>query len=234
MAFIAANLALEFIGGPGFAKRYVYYTTDSMATVQASGYFSTPPSAFAPGIGDVIEVRVVDAVNPATRTALTGVQRLVVATNDGTTVTTTQESASGQVVNTTATTLTITRALHADRMVTINSAAPIAITMPQATGTGARYRFFIGTVATATSHTIKVANATDVMAGYAFCVVTTTTVLDSFKTSATSDTISLNGTTLGGVVGDRIEIIDVATGVFSVLMYTAPTGTEATPFSASV
>lgn len=137
-------------------------------------------------------------------------------------------------VATTATTLTITAAAHAGRTVAINSTAPIAITLPQATATGNKYRFFIGVVATATSHTIKVANATDVMAGYAFCVTTSSDNAEGFKTSATSDTITLNGTTLGGVVGDMVEIEDVKTGVFSVKLFTAPTGTEATPFSATV
>jgi hypothetical protein len=140
----------------------------------------------------------------------------------------------GAPVATTATSLTITAAAHANRTVVVNSTAAIAVTLPQATGTGNKYKFFIGVAATATSHTIKVANATDVMAGYAFCVTTTTDNAEGFKTSATSDTITLNGTTLGGVVGDTVEIEDVKTGVFSVRLCTAPTGTEATPFSATV
>ena len=142
----------------------------------------------------------------------------------------------GGIVATTAgaTTLTITAASHAGRTVTLNNTAPIAVTLPQATGTGSRYRFWVGVVATATASTIKVANATDVMAGYAFCVTTSSDNAEGFKTSASSDTISLNGTTLGGVVGDIIDIEDVKTGVFAVRMFTAPTGTEATPFSASV
>lgn len=234
MAYIAANMALSFVGGPGFAKEFIYFTTDSMPTVQASGYFATPASAFAPGIGDIIEVHVVDAVAPASRTSVTGIQRLMVATNDGTTITTVQERAAGQIVNTTATTLTVTRALHDGRIVTISAAAPIAITLPQATGTGARYRFFVAVVATATAHTIKVANATDVMAGFQFTVTTTATNVEGFATSATSDTITLNGTTQGGIVGDQIEIVDMATGVFAVTVLSSSTGTEATPFSASV
>jgi hypothetical protein len=137
-------------------------------------------------------------------------------------------------VATTATTLAVTAAAHAGRTVVVNSTAAIAVTLPQALGTGNKYKFFIGVAATATSHTIKVANATDVMAGYAFCVTTTSDNAEGFKTSATSDTITLNGTTLGGVVGDTVEIEDVKTGVFSVRLCTAPTGTEATPFSATV
>lgn len=142
--------------------------------------------------------------------------------------------ATSTPVDTTATTLTITAAAHANRTVTISSAAPIAITLPQATGTGNKYRFVVAVAATGTASTIKVANATDVMMGYAFAVTTTSDNAEGFKTSATSDTISLNGTTLGGVVGDIYEIEDVVSGKFSVKCFTAPTGTEATPFSATV
>lgn len=235
MAFSNANLALIFVGGAGRAKRWSYITTDTLPTVQASGYFDSTVSAML-DIGDTIDVTVVDAVAPASRAAVSGVVSLVVAGISGTTVTTTQDSvgAIGKIVATTATTLTVTAALHADRTVVVNSAAPIAITLPQALGTGNKYRFFVGVVATGTAHTIKVANATDVLSGYALCVTTTTDNAEGFKTTATDDTISINGTTKGGVVGDVIEIEDVATGVFSVQMRTAPTGTEATPFSATV
>jgi len=139
---------------------------------------------------------------------------------------------SARIVNTTATTLSITEASHDGKIVTINSASPIAVTLPAASGSGAKFEFIIGTVATATPHTIKVANTTDVMAGVAL-VAATTTIL-GWATTATDDTISLDGTTTGGIVGDRIEITDVASGVFAVQMFIAETGTEATPFSATV
>lgn len=138
------------------------------------------------------------------------------------------------VVNTTATTLTITQALHGNRMVTVSSAAPIAVTLPQATGTGAVYKFQMQVAATGTSSTIKVANATDVMQGVSWCLTTSAANVVGYGTSATSDTISLNGTTTGGVVGDIIEITDIKTGFFSVKMFSSPTGTTATPFSATV
>lgn len=143
------------------------------------------------------------------------------------------QSAAG-VVDTTATTLTVTATQHAGKVVTISSAAPIAVTLPQATGTGNRYRFNVRVAATATAHTIKVANATDVMSGIVYCLTTSTDNVIGYKTTATDDTISLNGTTKGGVVGDWIEIIDIKTGFFQVMASTAPTGTTATPFSATV
>lgn len=140
----------------------------------------------------------------------------------------------GAVVNTTATTLSVTAASHAGKVITISSAAPIAVTLPQATGTGNTYRFQMQVAATATGHTIKVANATDIMQGIVMGLTTSSDNVIGYKATATDDTITLNGTTLGGVVGDVIEITDVKTGFFSVKGFTAPTGSTATPFSATV
>jgi hypothetical protein len=143
-------------------------------------------------------------------------------------------SGAAGVVDTTATALTVTATQHAGKIVTISSAAPIAITLPQATGTGNRYRFNVRVVATGTAHTIKVANATDVMSGIVYALTTSSDNVIGYKTTATDDTISLNGTTKGGVVGDWIEIVDIKTGFFQVNASTAPTGSTATPFSATV
>lgn len=138
------------------------------------------------------------------------------------------------LVATTATQLTITAALHNMKTVRISSAAPIAIVLPQATGTGDRYRFVMGVVATGTAHTIKVANATDVMQGYAYYLTTSSDNVIGYKATATDDTISLNGTTKGGYVGDTVEIVDINTGVFQVNIIGNATGSTATPFSATV
>lgn len=134
-----------------------------------------------------------------------------------------------------ATTLTVTQATHANRTVVLNNTAPIAVTLPQATGTGARYKFQLQVAATGTASTIKVANATDVMQGVSWTFSDNAAqAVIGWATSATSDTISLNGTTLGGLPGDIIEIEDVKTGFFSVKCFVSATGTEATPFSATV
>ena len=142
--------------------------------------------------------------------------------------------ASARIVNTTATTLTITEALHDGKIVTISSAAPIAITLPAATGSGARFVFVLAVAATATAHTIKVANTADAIAGVSLVVTTTSSNTEGWATTATDDTITINGTTKGGVKGDIIEIIDVASALFHVNMRGSATGTEATPFSATV
>ena len=57
----------------------------------------------------------------------------------------------------------------------------------------------------------------------------------SFNTAADSDTITMNGTTTGGVsIGDEITLIDIASNQYMVKGILTASGTEATPFSASV
>lgn len=143
-------------------------------------------------------------------------------------------SAGVGVVNSTATQITLTAASHAGKILTVSATAPCAIVLPQATGTGHTYRLNIRVAATATSHTIKVANSTDILSGTVLALTTSSANVIGYKTTATDDTITLDGTTLGGVVGDQIEIVDIKTGIFQVCMVTAPTGSTATPFSATV
>lgn len=141
---------------------------------------------------------------------------------------------AGGVVDTTATTLAVTQATHSGRTVTVSSTAPIAITLPQATGTGATYRFNLRVAATATQHTIKVGNSTDVMSGVYMSLCTTAATLITFATSATSDTITLNGTTTGGYIGATFTIRDIKTGFFEIVGIDTCASTTTTPFSASV
>ena len=137
-------------------------------------------------------------------------------------------------VSVTGATLTCTKDVHAGRTTVISAVAGCAVTLPAATGTGSVYRFVIGSTITSNSTTIKVANATDVMSGRAFVISDGAAAVLGYATTSTSDTITLNGTTLGGLAGDHIEIIDAITGTFAVRVFTAATGTEATPFSATV
>ncbi len=136
------------------------------------------------------------------------------------------------VVATTATSLTVTKALHANRTVMITSATPIAVAMPAATGTGDVYTFIIGVAATATPHSIA-ALTTDVVEGIHWVLTTTSDAVVGFITSATSDKIELNGTTKGGLPGERWVWIDSETGTWNVHGWGKSTGSHATPFAAS-
>ncbi len=109
------------------------------------------------------------------------------------------------------------------------------LVVPAATGTGNVYTFVTKALATSNSHVIKVANATDVLSGSLTVVDNADGTATTFGTVAASDTITLNRTTTGSVkIGERINIVDVAAGYFSVTGTVIATGSEATPFSATV
>jgi hypothetical protein len=139
-----------------------------------------------------------------------------------------------RVANATASTLTVTQDLHDGKVITLNRAAGIAVTLPAPTGSGAVYRFFVGTTVTSNTTTIKVPHSSDTMRGNAIVAQDAGDTVVVFEAGATADTITLNGTTTGGLVGDWIELVDVATDLFSVKAVLAATSTEATPFSATV
>lgn len=131
--------------------------------------------------------------------------------------------------------LAVTEALHDGKTILLDTAAGTTCTLPASSGSGARFRFVISTVATSNSHIIKVANATDVMSGVILMANDTDASTSAFETAATSDTITLNRTTTGSTIkGEWVELEDIAAGVWAVRGVLAGTGVEATPFSATV
>ena len=137
-------------------------------------------------------------------------------------------------VSATAATLTVTAASHAGKTIVLNRAAGVAVTLPAATGSGNAYHFSVGTAVTSNANTIKVADATDVMGGAIVVGSVTDGSATAFATQATSDTISMNGTTTGGLVGGLVTLVDIAANVYAVSGSLSGSGSEATPFSATV
>lgn len=142
-------------------------------------------------------------------------------------------SGSGSLVSVTAD-VTLTSASHAGRTMVFDIASGATVTLPAASGTGNVYKFFVKTTVTSNSYKIQVANANDTMAGLAIVSNDESATADIFATVAASDTITMNGTTTGGILGATVEIQDVASNVFSVLTRSEASGSEATPFSAAV
>jgi hypothetical protein len=142
-------------------------------------------------------------------------------------------SGSDSLVSVTAS-ATLTAASNAGRTMNLNVASGATVTLPAASGTGNIYRFFVQTTVTSNSYIIQVANSNDTMAGVAIVANDGGNTASIFETVAASDTITLNGSTTGGILGGTIEIQDVAANKFSVVARGAATGTEATPFSAAV
>lgn len=138
------------------------------------------------------------------------------------------------VVTLSSATVTLTNAGHAGQMLVLDRAAGVTATLPAATGSGARFNFRVKTSVTSNAYIIQVANASDVMTGTAELFQDAADTIVGFATASTSDTITMNGTTTGGLLGAHVDVVDIATNLWHVRLVSDASGTEATPFSAAV
>ena len=138
------------------------------------------------------------------------------------------------VVTLTDATVALTEASHAGKFIALSRAAGQALTLPAATGSGVQFEFFVLTTITSNSTTIKVANSTDVLRGHAVQPADAGSTMNGWEASSTDDTITFNGSTTGGIAGDIVRLVDIAAGYWFVQLIGSATGTEATPFSATV
>jgi len=122
--------------------------------------------------------------------------------------------------------------IHGNTVTSLNAAAGLTVTLPAASGSGMVYDIFVGTTVTSNSYVIQVASASDVIQGG--LGVSTDAAGVVIPTASTSDTITMNGSTTGGLIGSNLRLKDVASGVWSVSGVLLSTGVEATPFSAAV
>jgi len=200
-----------YTGTPGAAPIYVD-SDDNIIKVIPAGSGST-------------EVQVIDASSAQTLTNKTLTSPSF--TNPSIAGNTPVAYASG-------TSLSLTQATHANRVVYVTDVAS-AYVLPAATGTGDKYTIHLGATQTGAG-TIKVANATDVMAGTAVLFADAGDTVVGFNTAADSDTIDLLGTSnsTGGMIGALYEFWDVASGIWATRIVSDAGGSEATPFSATV
>jgi hypothetical protein len=132
-------------------------------------------------------------------------------------------------------TLTLTEAAHDGKIIKLDTAAGSIVTLPTSTGGGAVYRFLVTVTATSNSHVIKVGNATDEMRGFVVQDSDTATAPNTWWAADDDDTITLNRTTTGlAAQGEYFELVDGTSGHYFVRGYSQASGTEATPFSATV
>lgn len=133
-------------------------------------------------------------------------------------------------------TLTLNYSLHNDGIVVINRAAGCVVTLPAATGSGARFRVMVGTTITSNSFKLQVANASDTMAGHITTSLATGAAGADFGEALTStdDTITCNGTTTGGIAGSYVEAEDVAANLWRINGALIGSGTLETSVSAAV
>jgi hypothetical protein len=157
--------------------------------------------------------------------------------NDGSLVTATAAEinsicdASARVVDVTTPTLAIASATHAGRILAVDEATGCDLTLPAATGTGDVYTIILVTTVGSNTSTIlvtgndtfigQIISSADDAASTAIC----------WAATAGDNTITLDGSTTGGIAGDSFTITDVATDTWHIVGFTESTGTEATPFS---
>jgi hypothetical protein len=113
----------------------------------------------------------------------------------------------------------------------VDLAAGFAITLPDATGSGRQLEFYVLTTLTG-DLTIVAPDTDNVIWGLAH--VATDGSGQVFPAAATDDTITLNGTTTGGVKGSWVRMVDIAANKWVATVEAVSTGAEATPFSATV
>jgi hypothetical protein len=136
-------------------------------------------------------------------------------------------------ITVTGATLSLTDPNYLNRTIVQNAAAGCIFTLPPATGGGDKVKIVVQTTVTSDLK-VAVANASDTMLGHAILGIDAADTVVQFDTAATSDTITLNGSTTGGLLGAVIECEDIKTNLWEVRVFSSATGAEATPFSAAV
>ena len=113
----------------------------------------------------------------------------------------------------------------AGAIITVNAAAGLTLSLPEATGSGYSYKIVIGTTVTSNAVVIA-ANGTDTMTGLALSAADGGNTVNGWETAADTDYITFNGSTTGGIKGDIVELVDCADALWSVKVFSSSTGTR--------
>lgn len=139
--------------------------------------------------------------------------------------------ASARVVAVTAATEVLTAAEHDGKVVTLNRTGGIDLTLPAATGSGLHFRVVV-VGDTTDAYTITVDDVCcETIRGSLLVTQDSGSGVIAVESGTSATVISLNSGTTGGEIGDIIELIDVAAGVWFVRGIVQGTGCETTPFS---
>jgi hypothetical protein len=137
-------------------------------------------------------------------------------------------------VNTVLPPVTITAAsvtldsTYYNRIVVLDKATGVAVTMPAATGSGARLKFINKTLISGGTTTLTRAGS-DVYYANIFQLKNAAAVATYSSTTAT--VFTLDGSTKGGVAGESWEMIDMASGIWLLNATLTASGTVATPLT---
>ena len=120
----------------------------------------------------------------------------------------------------------------AETDITANAAAGMTLTLPTALGTGYNFKIIIGTTVTSNNFILSRGLAADKFIGMATQAgAASGSAPLTWKPGATDNTLTMNGTTKGGVIGDFILCTDIAAGVWSLQVLGQGSATQITPFS---
>lgn len=112
--------------------------------------------------------------------------------------------------------LALTTAAHDGKVIALDTASGTTLTLPAASGSGVVFRIIVSVKATSNQHKVQVANASDTMSGSVNLLDNDSTAQTAYAASGTDDTLTWNGTTTGGQVGDWVEFVDILTNVWAV------------------
>lgn len=132
--------------------------------------------------------------------------------------------ASAGVVNAGAS-LTLSPGLHEGLIVQMNAAAGSTVTLPAATGSGNYYDVMVTTTVTSNNHIFK----TDGTGTFAGGLDVNGTTSLSVPLTGTNKTITMNGTTTGGIIGTYFHVIDIGTNLWFCNATLVGSGTVTTP-----
>ena len=145
----------------------------------------------------------------------------------------------------------LTVATHSGRIVHNDAAGAVTYTLPAVNANsdsavagpgadlnnlsniGATFEIFASITKTG-DFVVQVANSNDVMVGSAKFIDDSSDNMVGFETASTSDTITLNGSTTGGVTFAKVTCTAISSTQWKVDVESGCTGTPATPFSAAV
>ena len=209
--------------------RKLLYALTIVALLAVGAFAQQSGGAFIPSYA--YNITSSSAWNFATAPTITG-NGTVVGTSA--TQTLTNKTLTSPVVNSAAvaggSSLALTTAAHDGKTILLDTAAGTTITLPAATGSGARFIFVVSVAATSNQHRINVVG-NDAFFGGIFQGNDSDNTMVMWPTAADADRINMSGTTTGGVKGARYVVEDVATDSWSVIGWSDASGVEATPFA---
>lgn len=139
---------------------------------------------------------------------------------------------STRVVSLTTASPTLAVADHEGKTLVLNKADGVAVTLPAATGSGAIFRFVVGTAFSGGSF-VATCTGNDTLKGLALGLDGDGVPANAWAAGASDEIFTMDGSTQGGAVGDEVTFEDIKADVWKVRAFLQQSGTEASPFSSA-